>query len=74
MGLKKLSMKVLKTKYIIYLAVALLANVQVFGQGDPPPFESGVNDLVPLDGGLSLLLAAGVALGVKKAHQYRKAK
>jgi len=65
-------MKVLKAKYLIYLGVAMLATVQAFGQTDPPAFDPTVSDLVPLDGGLSLLLAAGVALGVKKAHQYRK--
>lgn len=61
----------LKTKFIIYLAIALLINVKVLGQ---PGFNDNVTDLVPLDGGLSLLLAAGVALGAKKAYQYRKDK
>ncbi len=41
---------------------------------DPPAFADDVADLVPLDGGLTLLLAAGVAFGAKKAHQYRKIK
>ena len=41
---------------------------------DPPGFGDNVTDLVPLDGGLSLLLAAGVTLGLKKAHDYRKNK
>ncbi|MEN9950537.1 MAG: hypothetical protein RLY85_1289 [Bacteroidota bacterium] len=41
---------------------------------NPPAFADDVADLVPLDGGLSLLLAAGVAFGAKKAHQYRKIK
>ncbi len=41
---------------------------------DPPAFNDDVADLVPIDGGLSLLLAAGVAFGAKKAHQYRKLK
>lgn len=67
-------MSSLKTKFIIYLAAFLLINVQLFAQGDPPPFQDNVTDLVPLDGGLSLLLAAGVALGAKKAYQYRKDK
>ena len=34
------------------------------GQGDPPG--------VPIDGGLSLLLAAGVAYGGKKVYQMNK--
>lgn len=41
---------------------------------DPPAFDQDVADLVPIDGGLTLLLAAGVAFGAKKAHQYRKLK
>ena len=40
--------------------------------GDPStPGGSGQN--APLDGGLSLLLAAGIGLGAKKANQMRKA-
>jgi hypothetical protein len=41
---------------------------------DPPAFADDVADLVPLDGGLTLLLAAGVAFGARKANQYRKLK
>ena len=41
---------------------------------DPPAFEDDVADLVPIDGGLTLLLAAGVAFGARKANQYRKLK
>ena len=41
---------------------------------DPPAFNQDVADLVPIDGGLTLLLAAGVAFGAKKANQYRKLK
>jgi hypothetical protein len=41
---------------------------------DPPAFQDDVADLVPIDGGLTLLLAAGVAFGAKKANQYRKLK
>ncbi len=42
-------------------------------QGDPPPFDPGVDDFVPVDGGLSLLLAAGLGLGAKRAYRrYKK--
>lgn len=40
------------------------------GNGLPPPPEGGV----PVDGGLGLLLAAGVGYGAKKAYDYRKNK
>jgi hypothetical protein len=36
--------------------------------------DGGIVDDVPLDGGLSLLLAAGVGYGVKKVRASRKAK
>jgi hypothetical protein len=38
-----------------------------------PGFGDDVDD-VPVDGGLSLLLAAGVGYGAKKLKQQRKAK
>lgn len=72
--MKRYSIKMLHTKFIIYLAAFLLINLEAFSQTDPPAFDTNTQDLVPLDGGLSLLLAAGVALGAKKAYQYRKDK
>ena len=39
------------------------------GTGDPPPVGA-----VPVDGGLALILAAGVGYGAKKAYDYRKNK
>lgn len=43
------------------------------GTGDPAtPGGSGNGQSAPLDGGLSLLLAAGIGLGAKKANQMRK--
>jgi hypothetical protein len=36
--------------------------------------DGGIVDDVPLDGGLSLLLAAGIGYGVKKVRASRKAK
>lgn len=38
----------------------------------PPPFDPDVDDAVPVDGGLSLLLAAGLGLGAKRAYTRRK--
>jgi hypothetical protein len=37
------------------------------------PFDDDVND-VPLDGGLSLLIAGGVGYGIKKANNARNRK
>lgn len=38
------------------------------GGGGCDPFD----DTCPIDGGLSLLIAAGIGLGAKKAYQQRK--
>lgn len=56
----------MQTLFLCLLCVSLMAQV-----GDPPPFDPEVNDLVPLDGGLTILLAAGVAYGSKKAIGFK---
>lgn len=43
-------------------------------QNDPPPFNSGDPSPIPIDGGVSLLLAAGAAYGIKKVRDNKKAK
>ena len=44
---------------------------QIGGPGDPPDDPAGDPD-APIDGGISLLIAAGVGYGLKKAHDKRK--
>ena len=62
-------------KFLASMLAGLMFTALAHGQPqDPPAFGDNVTDLVPLDGGLSLLLAAGVTLGLKKAHDYRKNK
>ena len=54
---------------IILLLVLIIPSL-LMAQGPPPPDDP--NDvLVPIDGGLSLLLAAGVGYGAKKLIQHR---
>ena len=55
---------------LLVLAVAMCLPALVNAQTDPPtePVD------VPIDGGLSLLLAAGVAYGVKKGYSNHKKK
>lgn len=50
---------------VILLLVLLIPTI-VFADGPPDP-----ND-VPIDGGISVLLAAGAAYGVKKYRDYKK--
>jgi hypothetical protein len=43
-----------------------------FGGGNPGGAPTGPVGAVPVDGGLSFLLAAGLGFGAKKAYDYRK--
>jgi len=49
---------------------ALTAQAQAPGSGGPTPTDPPPTD-VPLDGGASLLLASGVAYGLKRLRQRR---
>ena len=49
---------------LVLLCIAL--PVITLAQGPPDPEDT------PIDGGLSLLLAAGAAYGIKKYHNYKK--
>ena len=53
--------------FLFGLAVVSIAN-------DPPPFNNGNPAAIPIDGGVSFLLAAGAAYGVKKVRDARKTK
>ena len=64
--MKKLPQQISAT--IIILMLSLLQYSAVLAQDT---FTDGVND-VPLDGGLSLLVAAGVGYGIKKVRDERK--
>jgi hypothetical protein len=71
-------MKKMKSrKYKCYLSVLTLfmINALAFAQDPQPPpgFADNVTDLVPLDGGLTILLAAGViTYGLKKIYDTPK--
>ncbi len=58
-------------KYLVIIALLLLV-WEVQAQGlDPVPPPEPVNG-VPVDGGISGLIAAGLAYGAKKLHDRRK--
>ena len=65
-------MKCFKIPLTIFLTtVAMLLSYNSMAQDaalpdDPDPLNA------PIDGGVSLLIAAGVAYGAKKAHAHRK--
>jgi hypothetical protein len=65
----------MKSKYhfatICTTCVLLFLLVLPLHSFSQPGFTDDVND-VPVDGGLSLLIAAGVGYGAKKIRQYKK--
>jgi len=54
--------------------VALLAVFSAVKAQELPPGgdEGGDPDAIPLDGGISILLAAGAAYGAKKVYDFRR--
>jgi len=57
-----------KTFQIIVLTLALTCTASINAQ---PSFDDDVEDGIPLDGGLSLLVAGAAAYGVKKLRQLK---
>ena len=57
---------------VLFGIVAILITTVVFADGPPPPPASGGAPGVPIDGGLGILLAGGVAYGIKKVLDSRK--
>jgi hypothetical protein len=58
----------------IFFSLLLLTFVglsSVFAS-DPPVFDTANPNAIPIDGGASVLLAAGAAYGVKKVRAMRK--
>jgi len=60
----------MKRTYFALLFVLMLTGIANTALGQPPPPPPPA--AVPIDGGLSLLLAAGLGLGAKKAWDTRK--
>lgn len=62
--------------YILFLVFILVTTVAcinvVLAQGPPPPPPPPSQ--IPIDGGVSLLVAAGVAYGAKKVYDNKKKK
>jgi hypothetical protein len=52
----------------VFIVGSICLPALLHAQGDPGPDP----DPVPFDGGLSLLIGAGVAYGIKKAYDKRK--
>ncbi len=55
--------------FLLLCSASLVAQTPGGGLEDDPDGTQA-----PIDGGVSLLVAAGVAYGAKKAHEHRKSK
>ncbi len=55
----------------IFIAIMLISSINAFSQADDPADGDGT---VPVDGGLSLLLAAGTAYGLRRMHPVKDRK
>jgi len=62
----------MKKAFLSFFFILGMAAVGVCS--DPPPFNDGDPTAVPIDGGVSLLLAAGAAYGIKKVRDNKKSK
>lgn len=60
----KLFVTLMLTCFIMVIPICLLAQ--------PPGFDQDTND-VPIDGGLSILLAAGIGYGIKRKFKQEDA-
>jgi hypothetical protein len=64
-----------KTKYFFMAAAFLMFTSVCFAQDelpDPGCPDCSVNTDIPFDGGVGVLVAAGVAYGIKKRYDSRK--
>ncbi len=61
-----MKLKISTTQIIIFGLLLVFFVIPSISHAQPPVFTDDVNDDVPIDGGLSLLVAAGVGYGVKK--------
>ncbi|MBS1640394.1 MAG: hypothetical protein JSR12_10070 [Bacteroidetes bacterium] len=60
-----------QTEKIITLLVFMLILTNL-AHADDPGIPGGIDSDAPIDGGLSLLIAAGAGYGVKKVREMRK--
>jgi hypothetical protein len=56
--------------FLVFVACTITSSTYAQDAGLPPGNDDPVN--APIDGGVSLLIAAGVAYGAKKAYSHQK--
>ncbi len=65
-------MKFLSHKNYFILPLLLIGFI-TYGQGPPPPPPTG-EDVLPIDGGVFILLAISILFGLYKLYQYQQQK
>lgn len=60
-----------KAFYLLFLTMVMAVPVMAV---DPPPIDPNDPDPVPVDGGASLLAAAGIGYGLRRLRKKRAAK
>jgi hypothetical protein len=67
--------KYIRSLLILAVILFTVSITVVHAQSDPPPDDPSPDDpAAPIDGGISLLLAAGAAYGGRKVHQLQRDK
>lgn len=64
-SIKKYVLRTVASLLLVFIAMVAVAQDNPGDPGDDP-------GLIPIDGGLSFLLAAGIGYGAKKAYDFRK--
>ncbi|MFN4234709.1 MAG: PID-CTERM protein-sorting domain-containing protein [Bacteroidia bacterium] len=59
-------------KVVFVLSIILIAEKALSMAPPPPPPPAAGGPVVPIDGGIGLLLAAGVGYGAKKYYDLKK--
>lgn len=62
----------MKRKFILSTAVWILSSLLLYVPSAFAVATPGDDNEIPIDGGLSMLVAAGIAYGAKKAYDKRK--
>ena len=70
--MKKYSKQFWKLGCILFLSIFL--SMMVLGQTPTTPSDPNIDPDAPIDGGVSLLVAAGIGYGIKKVKDNRKKK
>jgi len=69
---KALALIALSLFFVLPLAVLAQVGPPTPPSGDPPCDGPGFTGVCPIDGGISFLIAAGLALGAKKTYDLKR--